>query len=68
MIAQEKPHTYPYGLFTLGRLHGARQNWKVAAAHFSEVVRIAAANEDTLMVAHAQRELGGIYHAHLSVI
>jgi len=61
VIAQEEPHSYPYGLFTLGRLHGARKNWNVAQAHFAEVVRIADANEDTLMVAHAQRELGEIY-------
>ena len=61
VIAQEEPHTYPYGLFTLGRLHRVRRNWEVAAAHFADVVRIAGANEDTLMVAHAQRELGEIY-------
>ena len=61
VLAIEEPNSYHYGLFTLGRLRQAQQNWDAALAHFTAVIQHAKRNEDKLMVAHGQRELGRVY-------
>lgn len=61
VLAMEEPHSYPYGMFTLGRLRQAQQNWDSAITHFTAVIQQAKRNEDKLMVAHGQRELGRVY-------
>ncbi|MFN8489476.1 MAG: tetratricopeptide repeat protein [Caldilineaceae bacterium] len=62
VLAQEEPHAAPYGLFTLGRVAHARQAREMAQAYFGTVIQQARTNEDLLMVAHAERELGLLHH------
>jgi tetratricopeptide (TPR) repeat protein len=48
----------PYARFTLGRIELEKQNPVAAAAHFSASMQSAEQNDDTYMVAYAQRALG----------
>ncbi len=55
------PHrwfTYPYALFTLGRIEAQRGNHSSAESHLHRAIHAAELNEDRYMKAYAQRELG----------
>lgn len=54
----EERFTYPYALFTLGRIEAQRGNHSSAESHLQRAIHAAELNEDRYMKAYAQRELG----------
>jgi len=54
----EERLTYPYALFTLGRIEAQRGNYPSAQSHLHQAIRTAELNEDFYMKAYAERELG----------
>jgi uncharacterized protein HemY len=54
----EERLTYPYALFTLGRIEAQRGNHSSAQSHLHQAIRTAELNEDRYMKAYAERELG----------
>lgn len=59
----EERLTYPYALFTLGRIEGQRGNHHSAQSHLHQAIRTAELNEDFYMKAYAERELGKAFLA-----
>lgn len=57
-LAQQAPHSYPYGLFTLGRVRQAQGRSAEAQAHFQRSLDTAHENGDRFLEAYAQRAIG----------
>ena len=57
----EEPQSYPYALFTLGRVQRARQNLEAAERYFQNSLDIAQENGDKFMEAYAWQALGKVY-------
>lgn len=59
----EERLTYPYAIFTLGRIEAQRGNLHSAQSHLHQAVHTAELNEDLYMKAYAERELGKAFLA-----
>ncbi|MCB0157322.1 MAG: tetratricopeptide repeat protein, partial [Caldilineaceae bacterium] len=63
VLQQEEPHSHPYALFTLGKVHGLRGQWTTAQQYYDQSRRIAEMNDDTYLLAYAWRALGEVHQA-----
>lgn len=61
VIDQQAPHSYPYGLFTLGRVRRAQEKQEEAKELFQRSLRTAQENGDRFLEAYAQRVIGELY-------
>lgn len=64
VVQLNEPTTMPYALFTLGSVHERQQEWESSQRRFAESLKLAEKNEDTYLVACAQRALAKGYQQH----
>lgn len=58
VLAEEEPHSHPYALFTLGRVHAAQGNTADAHTILDQARRLAEMNEDRYLLAYCWEEIG----------
>ena len=63
VLAEEEPHSHPYALFTLGRVHQANGRWTDAEAVLQQARRLAEINEDRYLLAYCWEEIGKVQRA-----